>query len=173
MGKGLSNNYFGLSSRNKYASDNFFKRKTHFSTFCVGKTQFFPTMSFFSVGLLYYSHRMLHFSHLWSPNVWSFFPHIKEFSLTPVDVLKFNSVLTLSKSRETKSAAQGSVPQDLPLPHFRHKSWAHVITCASDRLAVGHNFQWPPLWGSFICKNGSQNWGKHLLTIPVYYKRIW
>lgn len=131
QGKGLNNNNFGLSSRrgsvalrNKYASDNFYKRKTHFSTFCVGKTQFFPTMSFFSVGLLYCSHTTLHFWHLWSPNVWRFFsPHIKEFSLTPVDVLKFNSVLTLSNTRETKSAAQGSVPQD-PLPHFRRKSWA-------------------------------------------------
>lgn len=38
-----------------------------------------PPVSLFPVYLLYYSHERLHF---WSPNVWDFFPHTKQLSVT-------------------------------------------------------------------------------------------
>lgn len=49
--------------------------------------------------------------------------------------------------------------------HFRHQSQVQVVTCASDWLVISQRVPQTSPWVWLICKAGSRNSEKHLLTL--------
>lgn len=92
----------------------------------------------------YYLHRLPHFWHSWSPNVWRFFPHSKQFSATPLGGLQLSSILKLSIQRPHQvPQVKGSFPQDCPHLHIytlQRPVTSLLVTCAPDQLAVDGRF---------------------------------
>lgn len=87
---------------------------------------------------------LLHFWYFWLLNVWQVFPH-QAILWYQLGALQFDSILTLSTWSQCRP--QRLSPTRLPpTPHllFIHQWQVHVVTWASDRLAINWRFPAPP-----------------------------